>query len=322
MVIILFAPESRARRLKHAAFLAAASGLPLALWLARNYALTSTLFGPRAPSSYTLAQNISFVVDTIASWFVPARVAQHRRILASAFAVFVVLAVASRKHNPRSVPTAVRRVGPTLAFILLYMAFLVASSTTTAYDSIGDRLLSPIYVPLALLLAVLADDVVWAGRRHLGPKLAGILFAAVCSLAAIYPAAFLARFALEHRNEGHGYSGREWRQSEIAAYLRRNAHVLATRYDLLYSNAPDALYLLADLPSRKTPAKTHYNSPKPAENLQNLRGTWPERQPAGLVWFEKIEQNYLFSPEELGSIAELDRVDKLTDGAVYSVKRK
>ena len=35
--------------------------------------------------------------------------------------------------------------------VATYTAFLVAASTTTAYDRIGDRLLSPVYIPATLL---------------------------------------------------------------------------------------------------------------------------------------------------------------------------
>lgn len=37
------------------------------------------------------------------------------------------------------------------SFIIIYMAFLVFSSTTTAYHRINDRLLSPVYLPTVIL---------------------------------------------------------------------------------------------------------------------------------------------------------------------------
>jgi len=45
-------------------------------------------------------------------------------------------------------------------------AFLIAASTTTAYDRIGDRLLSPVYIPATLLLLILAETLVVPFRKH------------------------------------------------------------------------------------------------------------------------------------------------------------
>lgn len=108
-----------------------------AAWLARNVALTGLPFGPRPPHADTavaLAQALASSTATIQSW-VP--------LLALVF----VAGVFTASH---------RRVRPAWRAAALYggayYVFIVATSSTTAFDPLTDRLMSPVYIPLALLV--------------------------------------------------------------------------------------------------------------------------------------------------------------------------
>lgn len=119
-----------------------------------------------------------------------------------------------------------------------YGAFLVATSTTTAYDDINLRLLSPLHPLLAVLL--LAGVGQLAGRGWPRLARAGLAALLLCSLGGI--GAALARYAEEGAGAGTGadrYNTAPWRHSETLDHLRR--HPVEGP---LYSNAPEALYIL------------------------------------------------------------------------------
>jgi hypothetical protein len=51
-------------------------------------------------------------------------------------------------------------------------------------------------------------------------------------------------------------------------------------------------------------------------------GVWPPEQDAYLVWFNRIERDWLFSLEQVRQVADLTAVASLSDGQVFRVTRK
>jgi len=160
------------------------SGLPLGIWAIRNYILSRTLFGARTPSMYTLKQNIVLTVKTLLSWVIPLAEMNVRlgdtgvRLLKLVFAVFCLifavlliwlilkkrLAVAGsceRSHKKDAgqgknlLPVLVTPV----LFVMFYIVYLIGTATAVAFDSIDSRLLSPVFVPLIMIAAVIIDSV-------------------------------------------------------------------------------------------------------------------------------------------------------------------
>ncbi len=114
-----------------------ASGVPVALFLLRNYWLTGTLHGPRSPATRSLAENVERLAATVWLDLAPAALAL--------FALAVIVAVpVLRSHVPD-----VRRYRAIILYVaavsIAYCAVLLHSASTVSLDSISSRFLAPLY---------------------------------------------------------------------------------------------------------------------------------------------------------------------------------
>lgn len=133
--------------------------LCFALYALRNWIVSGALLGPRHPAVETLSSNISYVNDGVREWFGLGVFAKSRFVspvvdlfpnvplFLFGLAVFAIVAYAVRLRTRRgeSEKAVPREIKIHMAFVLVYLTFIVATSTTTAYDRIGQRLLAPAY---------------------------------------------------------------------------------------------------------------------------------------------------------------------------------
>jgi len=156
------------------------SGLPLGIWAIRNYLLSQTLFGARTPSMYTLKQNIVLTIKALVSWVIPLAEMNvslgynGTRLLKIAIAAFclifaalliwlvlkkrLLIAKSNEKGSGQSKNLLSVLITPVL-FVVIYIAYLIATATSVAFDSIDNRLLSPVFVPLIMIVTVILDSV-------------------------------------------------------------------------------------------------------------------------------------------------------------------
>jgi hypothetical protein len=196
----------------------------------------------------------------------------------------------------------------------------VISSTIVGYDHIRDRLLSPIYVPLTLVLLVLADAFVDSYRRRFSNRLVNSFLAIGIAIWLLYPISSSAIKAIKLNSNGRGFTSKAWVESETVKYL--NEHRALKSECTFYTNGTDIAYLLADLPSKTSPVATEYYSSVAVNTISSLKGTWPKENNVCLIWFDKINRNYLFTVDQLQKIANIEPIALLEDGAVYTVARK
>lgn len=318
LIIVIFHRDSLKSRIAHLSLFTLISALPVGIWLIRNYTISSTLFGPRASSAYTLSQNLTFVLNSLLYWYIPGRIADHRLILMFVSAAVGIFAVLSLKGSWQSVKVSLRQISPTILLAIDYTAFLVISSTTTAYDQIGDRLLSPVFVPLTLLLLILAQAIVEPYRRHFSKKVVNSFLIIGIAIWLVYPIRATILKAVNLTQSGQGYSNKAWRDSETIQYLLQ--HRTLESECTFYTNGPDAAYILAHFAAKMSPG---YNSPETVNGISRLRGSWPEESKACLVWFDRIDRRkYLFTIDELQTVANINLIARLDDGAIYSITRK
>ena len=91
----------------------------------------------------------------------------------------------------------------------------------------------------------------------------------------------------------------------------------------MFSDAPDALYILADVNSEMSPARRNYNSEdQTGLTRENLFTKYPELDGAMLVWFEPNWRDYLFSLEDLKATCDLQELEVFRDGAIYRIRRR
>jgi len=281
-------------RLGHLAGYGGLAGLPLALWLWRNYQVAGSWLGPRQPSAHTLPENLGLAAAGLAGLWVPEVLVPARLVLLALGAVGGLVLVASLA---RLAPDDRAILAPVAVWAGAYGAFLVATSTTTAYDDINLRLLSPLHPLLAVLLLAGAGQL--AGRGWPRLTRAGLAALLLCSLGGI--GAALARYAAEGAGAGTGadrYNTAPWRHSEVLDHLRR--HPVEGP---LYSNAPEALYILCGQRAALAPRRQE-------------GGEWPAL--GWLVWLDPVRRRYLLDPAEVPEGLRL--AARFADGALYEFK--
>lgn len=299
------------RRLGRAALFGAVAVLPVGLWMLRNYAATGTPAGGRSPSELSVWRNLARTVDVTTSWLTARDVPSGIRIAVVAIVAATVLGMSIRSRQrvspaPRTRYFSVVTLG---LFAIVFTAFQVMVSSLMALDRIGDRLLIPLYVPAVFFALLAADEALAALASALGrPRTArAIVLAAVApwllSLASATRASTLNRFL----HGAGGYATDEWVQSPTIGYVR--AHRLGQG---VYSNAPDALYILAGLEARW--------ACKDDEALSDFRLRVASDREAYLVWFKRTRRRYVVRPEMVDTMLPLEELAVLSDGTVYQMR--
>ena len=130
------------------------STLPISLWLTRNFILRGYLTGFPTSSPRTLTENLSDLSDVISSWFLPSVVTPVVRLSVAAIFVIVLLSCITALIWNDKTGLKYRNFMPTLSFFFTYSILMLYVTTTVAIAPLHNRYLSPIYVPLLMLLCV------------------------------------------------------------------------------------------------------------------------------------------------------------------------
>lgn len=285
------------KRLAHLLIFVGLAVLPLWAWLVRNHHLTGTWLGPRQASHHSLVENLALTGAGLAGFWFPevlVGTGRLRWVLAAAAGLAVLAAAGWLARRPAR--AALAGLAPVAVWSGAYGAFLVFTSTTTAYDDINLRLLAPLYPGAAVLLLGVAAQCGAAGWPRAAR--AGLLCCLLLPLAGI--AAAGTTYAVEGAGAGTGpdrYNTAAWQRSQIIQHLRQHPPS-----GPVYSNAPDALYILCGLPATLAPRR---------ENQQG----WPD---AGqLVWLEAVRRGYLLDPQQPAPGGRLRLAARFADGTLY-----
>jgi hypothetical protein len=308
------------QRLIHLATFGLIAGLPLGAWLARNYIVAHTFLGDRAASAFTLRHNLTLTGKKLLEWYLPSAISAKRPLLILCGLGLALLIGLSIWGGWRSWRTGARRAGPVLLFGLIYTGFLIISSTTTASDLIDHRFLSPLVVPLTLLLFSLAQAASQPFRKRFAPPWVDAVLIAGAAVWLVYPIRATLLDAVRLVPRGVGYASQAWVDSATIEYLRQHPRLVSKCF--IYTNDPVGAYIRADLSAQRSPAKTRYNSSEIVTDLASLQGTWPAEANACLVWFNQVNRSFLFTPRELAKIATLTPLAQLADGAIFSINKK
>lgn len=293
---------------------------PTGLWVLRNYYLTGTLVGSRAGSSYSFSENLLISFNTVLNWFSPVQLNGQQLVymilLISAVVVasFIVLF-----RNKRKIYW-LQKTNSILLFMFLYSGIIVISSTTTAYDKIDNRLLSPIFVPVVFAGCFLIDIIYERFTRYFNKLTLSFLFF-ICLIIWMQYSLSMTKNYIEYYNKQsvQEYSGKEWRNNTVINYL--NSHKMLGAQYTFFSNAPEAVYILTGLETKWSPPKTLYNSPILINMNTGTKTVWNIKTKSCLVWFSKIDRKFLFPVAELQTFTNMVKIAELADGEIYTIEK-
>ena len=152
LTLLLRRHPSNPRKLITMGIFGLVAAVPTSIWLIRNLLVGGyvTSFSTSAPR--TLAQNLGDLVDVLSLWFLPLVFTPSVRL---SFAVIVVVALLSWFTLliwKDETDLTYRNFMPVFSFFLTYPAVLVYAATMVSLFPLHNRYVSPIYVPLVVLL--------------------------------------------------------------------------------------------------------------------------------------------------------------------------
>lgn len=288
-------------------------------WQARNYAISGTLTGPRIDSPYSLGQNLYITGLTLTTWSMPVKLLpsplQEGIAILFPLVAGVVLALAIAAIS-RASGTALLPVLIMLGFFVVYTGWLVTSATLVKFDTIGHRLLSPGYAPLALAIVLIGQKAhVWLGRSRIPGSAAVIPTALTVWL--LYQGAWTTSTLADAVRHGAGdYATVEWQESEFMAYLRE--HLPSGK---LYTNAPGQVSWFNGTLLELSPERYRDGIPEhPSDDLERLRAIIDRGGPVYLAWFDNRKDPSLYDIRQLQSWFHLEEIARVSDGAIYHVR--
>lgn len=317
--IFIFSKNNLKVKLRHLLFFILITALPISVWVLRNYFLSGTLFGPREISTYSYYQNIAAVFNNMLEWYLPENIALSLPLLVLICAIVAFIIGVEFRVVWGKAKKYLAVYGPLLTYILIYTGFLIISSRTAFWQIIDNRYLSPIFIPVTILLILFAEVIFSSLPTHLSQRITNICLGMIIAISLIYPAVTSISFIENQFPLGLGYASKYWEDSETIQYILK--HQTLGSACTIYSNGSDVLYLFAKLNVKSTPEKS--SGATVIARISTLNGIWPQEGNACIVQFDAITwRDYLFSPSELMTVSNLERVIKFDDGAIYFVSRK
>ncbi len=341
LCILLFDSKRLGKRIVSGAMFGILSFLPLGLWLLRNHFvandLTNRVFGLRLLRT----QPFEMMFETMGGWFFPAPFLPQFKMLAGVIFFFVLICIfiyVFQKNPLKSAgggayvsgyPGTLLKVTCIFAasyilFFIVYMIFLSISA------GVNDRLFSPLFFAVLLILIITFSRIAGSGGRLSPKQRHGAVF-----LITLLMLSYGIRTVNWHRvlwQNGLGFSGRSWRNSETIANLQAYP-----ADQMIFTNAPDAIYILTGRNTLSLPVreKRDFISVAQRGGPGNVRADYGEKIAAVresmqsgkgiLVLFDlkskKMARWYQPREPQLVNDLSLSPIKRFKDGAIFEIAR-
>ena len=312
IVLLLNHRQSLGRRLALAATFAIAAFTPLALWLARNLFVTSTLTGQRKPSTASPLENLHALLDAVGVWFIPPQLGDMLRIgfVVCVFALVVCLGVlASRRSSDGTAVMWHPARCPFAWFVVIYATFLTISASLVKYDPIDYRLTSPLYVPFLVVMHRAFQYFVHRNDDRSTTRLTRRLPALACALWVLYLALGSALIVRQYGWQGGGFSRPRWRNSAVLTYIREHPED-----GFIRSNCPSVIFFHTGQAAQYPPdpvGETGWN--------RWFTDTNSEATSSLLVWWKSDVPAYSYGIDDVHRHVKLELLHESHDGDIYRI---
>lgn len=318
--IILLCRETYYKRIADSIIFLTVSSLPIIIWSIRNLYIAGSATNREIVFHPISLSHVKSAFFHISIWLFPSNVPTVIRVISLAVVIlliFVMIQKLKRQNmsdfNKRNLDDA--KLLLLSAFILIYVGFLIISiSFIDAQTPLDNRILSPVYVSGLILTMCQTPKLFHYMRKIHFLKIVSIFIAA-------FAISYLIRGAIwviNNYGDGQGYASKAWRESKIIQKI-----ITLPREIRVYTNAPEAIYILTGKSAYWIPIKTDQNTLLPNDSylsdMAKMRGQLKNRTGI-LVYFNTIKRLYLPSEEELKQQFPLHLAAKGADGAIYEIE--
>jgi hypothetical protein len=270
-LLILFHPQLKFKQKLLHGLLMGFTGASLALFnLARNAMVSGTYTGVRQKATRGFWENLYDIGGVISYWFPIAETWQQ--IAFALILIFLLITFLLVAYHCIQAQYYHRYSTIIALFFLVYVLFMLIIASISRFETLSSRLLSPVYIPIILLLAFLFD-------RLMTGKIKTIRTLIIILFLGLYGCIQHHQYKLNTDTwEGVGFAGipgyseDQWTQSPMIAYIKKDVK----KYQpIVFANANDALYYLSGI---HTVALPHKDIPKEIEQFKTNKHFY-------LIWF-------------------------------------
>ncbi len=300
------------------------TGAPIVLWgTLHNAPVNGTVFGGRLPAVPTL--NFLTGLEKVLYWFIPLRIVSFVGPLLLTALILGVLILALLALRVKGVFQKLRspEVIPHVVFLIVYAAVLVFDISYYELTGINTDRVHVILLPsLLVVMLVVGARLLGATKARIGTRLtygAALVLFLVWTSFPITKTYDYVRHSMAS-GEASSYNSinkGDIRSSPFALYLMS----LDLRDKEVYTNGSDSAWFI--LHTQIDPVLLIKSGDR-TTYLAQQAGHWPGAGKDGyIVWFngEAYKQTYA-TPEELSSIAALNKIYSDDEGSIYTVSTR
>jgi len=276
--------------------------LPL-INLVRNIWVSETYSGVRQKSLNSFLINLTNAADVIQQWFAPLLDSSKIGIFVLFFLMIAGLILIFYSFKKKQLSTTFNSIIP--IFFLVYIGFMLAISTVSRFETLSSRLLSPIYIPIILLFAIIVLQLLQIKNRPI--KLIVTPFILFIYGFAQYNHYTINAATWEGVSEAGipGYTENQWVQSPIVNFIKNNSN---KKMPVIFSNADDAIFFLTGKTAFALP---HKDIPTEISSFKANKSFY-------LIWFFNGQNDDLIDLEYINQYKKAKAAWQFKDGIIYS----
>jgi hypothetical protein len=277
----------------------------VAINLIRNTIERGNATGMRQKGITSLYKNVEYSGNVLSDWFTFKFEQQlFFEILAVAvMALFFVFFIRNFRHWKAYYSFE----NVNVSFFIVYVLFIIISSTLSRYEPINNRLLAPAFIPLLLI----STSQIPKWRAQLPHKqLEWIFFAFSVGISFVLIGSYIGvnRENLSFMNETGipGYGGNIWTKSKLVHYLQEHEEVFKNDSEI-YSNHCQAVYFLTNHAVMTIPERVY------KDDVDEFK----ETDSCTLIWFYRDNNPDLLGLKEIHHYKKMKLVKSFSDGAIF-----
>jgi len=278
--------------------------------LLRNVVSVGLATGMRQKGITPLIKNLEYSGNVLSNWFsIQFTGSVFFEILALAVMIFFVYYFVKNINHWKSYYTYENIA---VSFFIIYVLFIVLSSTFSRYEPINNRLLAPAFLPLLWISTCQIPK--W--RRYVSHKqLNLILLVFIIGISGVLIGSY---FAINRENMSFmqetgipGYNEDTWQKSNIGNYLQKHPEIFKND-SIIYSNHSQAVYFLTGNSVDGLPERVY----------KGEVADFKDEDPCILIWFNLDLNPDLLNLREIRKFKKVKRIHTFSDGAIFRLENK
>ena len=270
--------------------------------LIRNIYAAGHLAGIREKAIRSLSENLQQIGTTIAEWLPFCN--GHEKGVTILFVLILLLGICFLLY--RCLQQQYFHTYETIiyCFFVVYSTFIITIATFSRFENLSSRLLSPLYIPMLLLVS---HWVVVGMKRFVRIKRITLLvLLLVLYLGFHYHHYRLNAEAWEGIKDAGipGYTEDSWAKSPTVAYIKANKDHFTSP---VFANANDGVYFLTGI----------HASPLPHKEIKQEVDAFLQQKSFYLIWFADGENQDLVSLDFIRQQKKLTLVQELDGNKIY-----